>query len=162
MRINPETNHIILGHESIAASSVLATSAACNLENAEGALVLCTYTLGDAVDVTLTMDEGESATVAKAGTYKITTGAEFPIWTMSTAQSADTWVKQTDAITFVLLNGTYTGTTLVVFDIKAASLTNSRSWIHLCSAGAASGILGVHYILYGVRYQQADPLSARG
>lgn len=162
MRINPETNHIVLGHESIAASAVLATSAACDLKNAEGALVVCTYTLGDAVDVTLTMDEGETATIAKAGTYKITTGAEFPIWTMSTAQSLDTWVRQTDAITFVLLNGTYTGTTIVVFDIKASNLTTNRNWIHLCSAGAASGILGVHYILYGVRYQQADPLTARG
>jgi len=159
---NPETNHIVMGHEHIAASAVLATSAACNLKNAKGALVLCTYTLGDAVDVTLTMDEGESATVAKAGTYKITTGAEFPIWTMSTAQSADTWVRQTDAITFVLVNGTYTGTTLVVFDINASILTSNRSWIHLCSAGAASGILGVHYILYGGRYPQAAPLTARG
>lgn len=162
MRINPETNHIVFGHESAAASAVLATAAACDLKNAEGALVLCTYTLGDNVDVTLTMDEGETAAIAKLGTYKITTGAEFPIWTMATATAADTWVRQTDAITFVLAFATYTGSTLVVFDIKASNLTTNRNWIHLCSAGAASGVLAVHYILYGVRYQQAAPLTARG
>jgi hypothetical protein len=157
---SPETNPIILGHEALAASAVLATSDSVNLKNAEGVLIVVTHTTGDNVNVTLTVDQGETEAEALAGTHKVTTGAEFPIWVTLIAGTSDVAVRQTDAITYVIDADVLTGTCIVMFYIKAASLDANHNWVHLCSAGAASAIMSVHYILDGVRYQQATPLTA--
>jgi hypothetical protein len=156
----PETNPVILGHEALAASAVLATSAAVSLENAKGVLIVVTHTTGDNVDVTLTVDEGTTAALAVAGGSKVTTGAEFPIWVTLNAATTDVPVRQADALTYVIDADVLTGTCIVFFYISASKLTNKRQWVHLCSAGAASAIMSVHYILDGVRYPQASPLTA--
>jgi hypothetical protein len=156
----PETYPIILGHEALAASSVLATSDSVCLKNADGVLIVVTHTTGDNVNVTLTVDQGETEAEALAGTHKVTTGAEFPIWVTEIAGTSDVPVRQTDAITYVIDADVLTGTSIVMFYIAAAKLAENHDWVHLCSAGAASAVMSVHYILDGVRYKQATPATA--
>jgi len=103
---------------------------------------------------------GETTSVAAAGTYAITTGAEFPIWTNLTAESSDAWTRETDAITYTL-NGSAGGNCLVAFYVPASILTAGRDWIHLgASAGDAGNIVSVLYILDGARYKQASVPTA--
>ena len=77
-----------------------------------------------------------------------------------TAQNADTWTRQTDAVTYTI-NGTAGDNVLVYFYIPARALTPGRDWIHLgASAGDAGNIVSAVYILDGMRYQQEAPLAA--
>jgi hypothetical protein len=158
--LTPESYPIILGHEALAASAVLATSDSVNLKTAAGVLIVVKHTTGDNVNVTLTVDQGETEAEALAGSHKVTTGAEFPIWVTYICGTSDVPVRQTDAITYVIDADVLTGTCLVFFYIAASKLATDHHWVHLCSAGAASAIMDVIYILDGVRYQQATPLTA--
>jgi hypothetical protein len=157
---SPETNPIILAHEPIAASALLATSDSVNLKGAKGVFIVVTHARGDDQDLTLTVDQGETEAEAYAGTHKVTTLAEFPIWVTYACGTSDIPVRQTDAITYVIDAGVLTGTCIVIMYIKAALLDADHNWVHLCAAGTGTGLVSVLYILDGVRYQQASPLTA--
>ena len=157
MNMCPETFPIIIGHEPVAADALVDTSDWINLENAKGALIIVSHYRGGDTDVVLTVHEGATGT----GTTALTTGAEFPIWVNTDMATSDALVRQTDAVTYTIDTGTYTGTQLVVFYIPAAKLTSGYKWIQLgCSGGHASSIISGLYILDGARYQQETPPTA--
>lgn len=160
MRISPETHPIITGLAPCAASATGDTADAICLKNAKGALIIVQHAGTNDNDITLTVHEGDTAAVAQAGTYPITTGAEFPIWVNTSVAASDTLVRQTDALTYVI-NSDAGGNYMVVFYIDAAILTSGRDWISLGhDAGHASNFFNVLYILDGGRYQQETPPTA--
>ena len=158
--LSPETFPIIEGHEAIAASALVDTAAAVCLKDAKGVLIVFHHATGSDVDVTLTVHEGATKAEAEAGTYPITTGAEFPIWVTLACGSSDVPVRQADAISYKLDTGNLTGHSIVFFYIPAAKLTNNRKWVHLGSDTGGTGLCSVLYILDGERYQQATPPTA--
>lgn len=161
MTLTPETIQIVEGHEPVASNALADTSSAVCLENANGVLILIHEDFAvDANHLVLTVHEGATKTVAEAGTYPLTTKSEFQIWVNLTAQTSDTWTKQTDALTYTI-NGAAGDNCLVAFYVSASCLTNGRKWVHLgAAAGDAGNIVDVIYILDGVRYQQASPPTA--
>lgn len=161
MNLCPETFPIILGHEPAASNAVADTSDAICLKNANGALIIVTeYTAGGDTDLVLTVHEGATAAEAAAGTYAITTGAEFPIWVNTDCATSDALARQTDGFTYTI-DATTTKNYMVVFYVPARVLTPGRDWIQLgTSGGNASNIASVIYILDGGRYQQTTPPTA--
>jgi hypothetical protein len=158
--LNPSTYPMIFG-ASIRADQLLDTAVPVNLENARGVLITTVHKTGGNTDLVLTVHEGATAAVATAGTYPITTGAEFPIWVTEIAGTSDIPVRKTDAVTYTVDADVLTGTCLVQFYISAAKLTNNRMWVALGSTGGhASSIATVIYQLDGYRYKQASPLTA--
>jgi hypothetical protein len=161
MRLTPENYQIVEGHEPVASNALADTSSAVSLENANGVLILVheDYAV-DANSLVLTVHEGATKAEAEAGTYPLATKSEFQIWVNLTAESSDTWTKQTDAVTYTL-NGAAGGNCMVAFYVSASCLTNGRKWVHLGAAsGDAGNIVSVIYILDGGRYQQATPPTA--
>lgn len=156
---SPETFPIIEGHEPVASSALADTSDAIKLTNAKGCLIIVHEDFAvDANHLVLTVHEGATATEAAAGTYAIS--ATFPIWTNLTAQTSDTWTRQTDAATYTI-NSTAGDNVLVAFYIDASILTNGREWIQLgAAAGDAGNLVSVLYVLDGARYQQATVPTA--
>lgn len=161
MRLTPENYQIVEGHEPVASNALADTACAVSLENANGVLILIheDYAV-DANQLVLTVHEGATKAEAEAGTYPLSTKSEFQIWVNLTAQTADTWTKQTDAVTYTL-NATAGDNSMVAFYVSASCLTNNRKWVQLgASAGDAGNIVSVLYILDGGRYQQANPPTA--
>ena len=160
MRLCPETFPIITGLVPSAASATGDTADAICLKNCNGVLIIAQHSGTSDNDVTLTVHEGATAAEAQAGTYAITTGAEFPIWVNTDVATSDALVRQTDALTYVIDSDLGTNQ-MVVFYIPASILTNSRDWI-ACGfdAGHASNFLCITYILDGGRYQQTTPPTA--
>jgi hypothetical protein len=157
--LNPEVLPIILAHEPAASSGIDDTSNAVNLEGAAGCLILVVeYTAGGDTDLVLTVHEGATAAVAEAGTYAIS--ATFPIWvaadaSSTTAATALTWERQTDAATYTI-DATTTKNYMVAFYIPAGILTNGRPYIQLgTSGGNASNYAVALYFLDKARYQGA-------
>jgi hypothetical protein len=160
MRLCPETFPIITGLVPGAASATGDTADAICLKNASGALIIAMHAGTSDNDITLTVHEGATAAEAQAGTYAITTGAEFPIWINTDVASSDALVRQTDALTYVI-NSDLGTNQMVVFYIPASILTNGRDWISLGhDAGHASNFFCVLYMLDGGRYQQTTPPTA--
>jgi hypothetical protein len=157
----PETFPIILGHEPVASNALADTSDAICLKNAKGVLIIVTeYTAGGDTDLVLTVHEGATAAEAAAGTYAITTGAEFPIWVNADCAISDAMVRQADGLGYTI-DATTTKNYAVAFYIPAAILTSGRDWIALgASGGNSSNIASVLYILDGARYQQTTPPTA--
>ncbi|NLT65777.1 MAG: hypothetical protein GXX84_04165 [Acidobacteria bacterium] len=157
----PETFPIILGHEPAASNAVADTSDAICLKGANGVLIIVTeYTAGGDTDLVLTVHEGDTAAVAAAGTYPITTGAEFPIWVNTDCATSDAMVRQTDGLGYTI-DATTTKNYMVAFYIPAAILTSGRDWVALgTSGGNAGNIASVIYILDGARYKQTTPPTA--
>ena len=155
----PETFPIILGHTPEVANTLLDTSDAVKLTNAKGVLIVVQHYRGGDTDVALTVHEGATAAIAKAGTYAIT--ETFPIWVNTATGTNDTMVRQTDAVGYTIDAGVYTGSQLVCFYIDAAILTATYDWVHLgAGAGNGASIMSVLYILDGARYQQTTPPTA--
>jgi hypothetical protein len=155
----PETFPIILAHEPIHADAMADTSDAICLRNANGVLIIVTHCGAGATNVDLTVHEGATAVEAAAGTYPITTGAEFPIWINTLTTTTDAMVRQTDALTYQIVASAVP--VVVAFYIPAAILTAGRSWVHLgASAGNAANFISALYILDGARYQQTTPPTA--
>jgi len=161
MRLCPEMFPIIEGHEPVASNALADTSDAISLKNANGCLIIVHEDFAvDANHLVLTVHEGATAAEAAAGTYPITTGAEFPIWRNLTCQTSDTMVRETDGITYTI-NGTAGDNVLVCFYIPASILTAGRPWIQLgAAAGDAGNIVSVLYMLDSARYQQTTPPTA--
>lgn len=161
MRFCPETFPIILGHEPVASNALADTSDAICLKNAKGVLILVSEdSAGGDTDLVLTVHEGATAAEAAAGTYPITTGKEFPIWTNLDCAATDLWTRQTDAVTYTI-DATPAKLNQVAFYVDASKLTNSRDWVHLGSSGGnASNKVSVTYILDGARFQQTSPPTA--
>jgi len=158
--LSPESFPMIFG-ASIRADQLLDTADAICLKNAKGVLITTIHKTGGNTDLVLTVHEGATAAEAAAGTYPITTGAEFPIWTTLIAGTTDVPVRQTNGLGFTVDADVHTGTCLVQFYIDASKLTNNRSWVALGSTGGhAASIATVIYQLDGERYQQATPLTA--
>jgi hypothetical protein len=158
----PETYPIIEGHEPVASSGLGDGSDAICLKNARGVLIIIheDYAV-DANPLILTVHEGDTAAVAAAGTYDITTGAEFNIWWCVAAQTSDEMVKQANAITFTMDGTTAGNNCIAVLYIPASLLTPGRDWIALGTTGGDAGNkVSVLYILDGERYQQATPPTA--
>jgi len=158
--INPETLPIVLAHEPAASNAIIDTSKSVNLEGASGCLILVTeYTAGGDTDIVLTVHEGATAAVAKAGTYAIS--ATFPIWVNLDADTG-TWTRQADAATYTIDAATAKNT-MVAFYIPASILTNGRKYICLgTSGGHADNLATAHYLLDGARYKgdnQYDAIS---
>jgi hypothetical protein len=155
----PETFSIIEGHEPVAASAVVDTCRAVNVENAKGVLILIDYHAGSNVDTLCTVHEGATAAEAVAGTYPITTGAEFPIWAIAAAETDNTWVRQTDGLNYNI--DAYVVThCMVAFYIAASKLTANRKYVHLGTDTGGTGLMNVVYILDGMRYQSVTPPEA--
>jgi len=160
MRLTPENYPIITGLAPCAASVTGDTADAINLENANGVLIIVQHGGTADNDITLTVHEGATAAEAAAGTYPLTTKSEFQIWINTATASADTLVRQTDALTYVI-NSDAGGAYLICFYVAGSCLTNGRSWISLgFDAGHASNFLSVLYILDGGRYSQTTPPTA--
>ena len=157
MKITPENVQFIMGHEPVASDALADTSDWVCLKGAEGVLILVSeYTAGGDTDLVLTVHESSDG----SGTTALTTGAEFPIWVNTDATAGSSFTRQTDAVTYTI-DATTTKNYLVVFDIPASILSAGCDWVQLgASGGNASNIVSVTYILYGVRYQQADIPSA--
>lgn len=155
--LSPEEYPIILGHEPIAASSIVDTSDSVCLKGAKGVRIIVVHTTNSDVDVALTVHEGETAAVAEAGTYAI--AATFPIWVTTIAATTDVPVRQTDAVGYTIIAHTLTGTSIIQMYINASILTNNRDWVHLGTDTGGTGLACVLYELDGVRYQQATPLT---
>jgi len=161
MRFTPENFQIVEGHEPAASNGLADTSDAICLRGANGVLILVheDYAV-DANSLVLTVHEGATAAEAAAGTYPLTSGSEFQIWVNLTAESADTWTRQTDGLTYTI-NGAAGNNVMVAFYVSASCLTNGRDWVHLGSTdGDAGNIVSVIYVLDGLRYQQSAPPTA--
>lgn len=157
---SPETNPVI-GAALIRADQLLDTAKPICLKNAKGAWIFCMHYTGGNTDVVLTVHEGATAAVATAGTYPITTGAEFPIYVTSSIAASDVPSRITDALTYTIDADVLTGTSIVMFYIDASKLTNGRDWIALgATGGNAASIAAVWYVLVGSRYQQLEPPTA--
>src|SRR5512146_2011031 len=113
MMLSPENIQIIEGHEPVASNALADTSDAISLKGAKGCLILVheDYAV-DANSLVLTVHEGATATEAAAGTYEM--ADEFPIWVNLTAQTSDTWTRQTDANTYTV-NGAAGGLVSVLY-----------------------------------------------
>lgn len=161
MKLCPEMFPIIEGHEPVASNALADTSDAICLKNTSGCLIIVHEDFAvDANHLVLTVHEGATAAEAAAGTYPITTGAEFPIWYNTACQTSDAMVRATDALTYTI-NATAGDNVLVCFYIPASILTAGRPWIHLgAAAGDAGNIVSVLYMLDGARYQQTTPPTA--
>jgi hypothetical protein len=155
----PETFPIIEGHESIAASALVDTCRAVSVANAKGVLILVHYVANSNTNTALEVHEGETAAEAVAGTHVLTTGAEFPIWVITAAETANTWVRQTDGLGYTIDADVVTHC-LVAFYIKADILTAGCHYVHLGSDTGGTGLMSVLYILDGERYQQTTPPEA--
>jgi len=162
MNLCPEIFPLIEGHEPVASNALGDTSDAICLKNAKGCLIIVheDYAV-DANQLVLTVHEGATAAEAAAGTYPITTGAEFPIWLNTACQTSDVMVRQTDGLGLTLDGITAGNNVMAAFYIPASILTAGRPWICLgASAGDAGNIVSVLYMLDGARYQQATPPTA--
>jgi hypothetical protein len=146
----PEIYGIQMGHEPVAADALADTSAWCDLSKCEGVYIVVSHYRGGDTDVVLTVHEGTAA----SGTTAITTGAEFPIWVATDALTDPTLVRQTDAITYTIDTGVYTGSQIVVFYIDGSILSAGYRYVQLgCSGGNAASYISVTYFLAGMRYQ---------
>jgi len=160
MRISPETTPIITGLYPCAASATGDTADAICLKNAAGVLIIAQHSGTSDNDVALTVHEGATAAEAQAGTYAVTTGAEFPIWINTAVAASDTLVRQTDALTYTI-NSDLGTNQMVVFYVPASILTSGRDWISCgFDAGHADNFLCITYILDGIRYKQETPPTA--
>lgn len=162
MKLSPETFPIIEGHEPVASNALGDGSDAICLKNANGVLILIheDYAV-DANQLVLTVHEGETAAEAAAGTYPLTTGAEFKIWHCVHSLTSDAMVRQTDAITYTFDGITAGNNQICAIYVPAASLTSPRNWIALGTTGGDAGnLVSVIYMLDGERYQQTTPPTA--
>ena len=159
--ICPENYPIILGHEPVASNAIADTADAICLKGAKGVLILISEdSSGGDTDLVLTVHEGDTAAVAAAGTYPITTGKEFPIWTNLDCAATDLWTRQADGLGYTI-DATPAKLNQVAFYIPASKLTNDRDWIALgASGGNAGNKVAVTYILDGARYQQKAQVTA--
>ena len=147
---NPEIIGIQMGHEPVAANALGDTAAWCDLSKAKGVYIVTSHYRGDDTDLVLTVHEGTAA----SGTTAITTGAEFPIWVATSALTDPTLVRQTDALTYTIDTGVYTGSQIVIFYIDASILSAGYRYVQLgASGGHASSIASVTYLLAGMRFQ---------
>lgn len=148
-----ETNPRIWGYGPGASDALADTAAWVCLKNAVGCWIYITEIGNNATDLVLTVHEGTTGT----GTTAIAT--EFPIYTNLLTTTADTWTRQTDAVTYTI---THTAVAKQInFYISASILTKGYDWIQLGSAqGHASNIVYVEYQLVGIRYAQATPPTA--
>lgn len=152
---SPEINPIVMGHEPVAADALIDTSAWFDLSKHKGVFIVVSHYRGADTDLVLTVHEG----TAGSGTTAITTGAEFPIWVATSALTDVTLVRQTDALTYTIDTGVYTGSQVVVFYIKGSNLSAGYRYIQLgASGGNAASIASVTYIPDGTRYQQDQAL----
>lgn len=146
----PEVIGIQMGHEPVAADSLGDTAAWADLSKAAGVYIVVSHYRGGDTDLVLTVHEGATAT----GTTAITTGAEFPIWVATSALTDPTLVRQTDALTYTIDTGVYTGSQIVIFYIDGSILSAGYRYVQLgASGGHASSIVSVTYFLTGMRYQ---------
>ena len=162
MNMIPESLPLVMCVDPCAASVTGDSGDSIKLTNAKGAWIVCFHAAANDNDVTLTVHEGETAAVAKAGTYDLATTASttFPIWLNNATGTSDTLVRQTDAVSLVI-DSDVGGDQIVVIYVEASKLTNGRDWINCgFDAGHASNFLTIFYILDGARYQQATPPTA--
>lgn len=150
----PENIQIVEGHEPVASNALADTSDAICLKGCKGVLILVheDYAV-DANQLVLTVHEGATATEAAAGTYEMADA--FPIWVNLTAQTADTWTRETTDANTYTINATAGDNVLVAIYVPAGSLTNGRDWVHLgAAAGDAGNLVSVLYLLDSPRYAQ--------
>lgn len=140
---------IQMGHEPVAADALIDTSAWFDLSKCKGVFIVVSHYRGGDTDLVLTVHEGTAA----SGTTAITTGAEFPIWVATSALVDPTLVRQTDALTYTIDTGVYTGSQLVIFYIDASILSAGYRYVQLgASGGHASSIVSVMYYGVGARF----------
>lgn len=146
---------IQMGHEPAAANAIADTSSWFDLSKCKGVFIVVEHYRGGDTDLVLTVHEGAAA----SGTTAITTGAEFPIWVATDALNDPTLVRQTDALTYTIDTGVYTGSQIVVFYIDASILSAGYRYVQLgASGGHASSIVSVMYFGVGARFQQDQNL----
>jgi len=150
-----ETNPRIWGYGPGPSDVLNDTADWVKLTNAQGCWIYVTEIGNNATSLVLTVHEGATA----AGTTALTTGAEFPIYTNLLTTTADTWTKQTDAVTYTITPAATASQ--VNFYIDSSILTEGYDWIQLgTSGGHASNIVYVEYQLVGLRYKSATPPTA--
>jgi hypothetical protein len=143
--MNPETYPIQLAHEPVTADAMLDTSAWCDLSDCAGVLITVIHYRGGDNDLVLDVHEGDAA----SGTTAVANN--FQIWYASSALTDPTMVRQTDAKTFTIDTGDYTGTQVVEFYLDAA---NCKRYIQLgADAGHASSIVTAFYRKDKARYK---------
>lgn len=144
-----------MGHEPVAADALADTSAWFDLSKSKGVYIVVSHYRGGDTDLVLTVHEGTAA----SGTTAITTGAEFPIWVATSALTDPTLVRQTDALTYTIDTGVYTGSQIVVFYIDSSILSAGYRYVQLgASGGNAASIASVTYIGVGARFAQDQNL----
>ena len=147
---NPETHPVIMAHEPVLANGLLDTSAWYDLSKSDGVLMVVEHYRGADTDLVLTVHEGATA----AGTTAITTGAEFPIWVATSALTDPTLVRQTDGLGYTIDTGVYTGSQVVVFQIRGSNLSAGYRYVQLgASGGNVASIVSVLYIPQNLRFK---------
>jgi hypothetical protein len=160
MKLCPETFPMIQAHEPNTADAILKTCTPINLKNCNGVLIIVMQLYAADTDLTITVDEGATAAEATAGTYPLTTGAEFPIWLNTDTATSDALVRQTDAVTVTINTGAHKNQIAALY-VPTSVLTAGRYWIiPECSAGNIANYASILYILDGERYQQETPPTA--
>jgi hypothetical protein len=112
--LNPETTPMIFG-ASIRADQLLDTAVPVCLKNCKGVLITVVHKTGGNTDLVLTVHEGLTSAEATAGTYPITTGAEFPRWLTAIAGTSDVPSRLANGLGYTVDADVQTGTCLVQF-----------------------------------------------
>ena len=160
MKFSPESNPMIQGHEPCISNAVLATCDPVYLGNANGVWIIVHEDYHtDGTQLIMTLNEGTTSALALAGASVVT--ETWGGWKNITCQTSDAITALTAAATFTL-DGLVNGNDcLWMFYFPAVKLTDGRDWLHpLTTAGNASNLMGIIYILDGFRYPQAAPPTA--
>ena len=143
--MNPETTPIQMAHENVVASAMDDTAAWCDLKDCAGVLITISHYRGGDDDLVLDVHEGDTAT----GTTAVANN--FQIWYASSALTDPTMVRQTDAKTFTIDTGDYTGSQIVQFYLDAAAC---KRYIQLGSSGGhGSSLVSAFYQKDKARYK---------
>lgn len=143
-----ENTHVVSAFKPQAGGSAIAGDYIC-LKNCNHVTVLVHINQANAATVALTIEQA----TAVAGTSSKAITEAVPIYLVADAVTSDSWVKQTDAVSFT--TSTATKEKLVAFEIDVATLDLANGFDCLCvKAGAsdATNIISATYILSGERY----------
>ncbi len=153
MNIHPEITPSKIAHEPAAASDIADTSAWFDMSKAQGVFIHVVHYRGGDTDFVVSVHQG----TAESGTSEMTT--TFPIWYASDCLTDPTLSRQTDAATFTIDTGVYTGTQDLWIYVDGSKLTDAYRYIQAGTAGGhGSSIAMIEYLPVGLRYQGNEAL----
>ena len=153
MEFPVETNPRVWGYGPGPSDVLNDTADWIKLSGAAGVWIQVTEIGNNATNLVLTVHEGATG----SGTTAIATA--FPIYTNLLTTTADTWTKQTDAVTYTIAASAVAKQVNIYID--ASILTDGNAWIQLGTTGGhATNIVYVEYQLVGTRNKSANPPTA--